>query len=742
MNTGKQSKSGTDSHQENVRKSNAATIVTCFAILWTVCCLCMLLQSYLLDSHSYIPQEVVNAKQVEDLLDKSASRTIYAAFSFSSAVLATTQSSDQTPPSVNQIVQIPIDRCLIKQDEKYKEDTARLLLDYKEAVLRDHPFNLMKFIRSALMSAAILLCFGACLNCLKDNFFERSSRVSLCVIFVLLHLLMLVIAQYAFLKNSLGTSCHLNILLPLALFPALGAYLLGLRFGICISMLLSILTPVVIGGESPYTIFIYSIITSFSGLVLFHNVSKRNGFLLGGLYLSVILLLISLFFLWQSPIEGAWEEWSALFQTFRDQNVQTQWPHFWIRLVIMALANGFFVMIAMFVLSPICERFFDIITPIALHELDDTDHPLLSRLHDEAEGTYDHSVQVSELAKYAAEAIGADKLLAKVCGLFHDVGKLKNPEFFIENLIKGQHNPHSDLTPAESCAKIREHVIHGGELARKYKLQRPIVEAIVSHHGTDVIGYFYHKACQEAEANGTPMPDKQDFSYNGPLPHRKEVVIVEIADICEAASRAELPKWDHIDLAKVRDFIDKLIMNKMKNRQFDEADLTIGELNIVCDDIASSICRHYHDRPRYAQSQDDNNKRPHPLAAEHGTLTSTDLREIIHSADASDKDTKAPEIPPAPQEEQQQQVAHDEPQQQVAHDEPQQQVAHDEPQQQVAHDEPQQQVAHDEPQQQVAHDDPQQQETAQQETQQADTPAPKTESQPSDIPSSDEYPPR
>ena len=592
----------------------------------------------------------MDAKQVEHLVGTAASRTIYAAFSFSTRTvrdeIQDSSALDAQPQPAAMAVQVPMDTCLIRQDEKYTPATAQRLLDYKEASRRRYQFSIGAFIRSALLSAAILLCFGACLNCLRGNFFERSSRAALCIIFVFLHILMLVIMQHAFLKNSFGTSIHLRILLPIALFPSLGAYLLGIRFGLCISMLLSILTPIFVGGETPYPLFIHSIITSFSGIVLFHSVSKRKGFLLGGLSISCVLLLLSLFFLWQSPVEGAWEEWSALFHTAFDQGKQTQWPHFWIRLVTMALANGFLVMIALFVLPTICERFFDVITPIALHELSSMDHPLLNRLNDEAKGTYNHSVQVGQFAYDAAQAIGADKLLAKVCGSFHDIGKLKNPEFFIENLIEGQHNPHTDLTPAESCAKIREHVFHGGELARKYKLQRPISEAIVSHHGTDVIGYFYHKACQEAEANGTPAPNKQDFSYNGPLPHRKEAVIVEIADICEAASRSELQKWDHVELVKVREFIDKLIINKMKNRQFDEAELTIGELNVVCDVIASSICRLYHSRPQYAQPQDED-EHPHPILTERGTLTSIDLLEVIHPVDASGQPSEPPMPPKA-----------------------------------------------------------------------------------------------
>ena len=657
MDTENQSVRDKGHHQENARHLPGVTMFTCFLILWTACCMCLLLQTFLRNSKSYLPQEVVEATMPQDLVGATASQTVYAIKSFLSdaapgAKLSSAESGkDGTIPTHHRYAPlIPADTCLIRQDEKYDLNTAKLLLDYKNAYQKEQRFNLSEFLRSALLFAAILFCFGACLQGLRDDFFIRTSRIVLSTTFISLHMLMLIVVQHVFRFYALGNSFHLRIFLPMALFPSLGAYLLGIRFGICISMLLSLVTPTLLGGEYPYPLFIHAIITSFSGIVIFHNVSKRNGFLLGGLYLVGILLLLSLFFLWQSPIDDVWEQWNKLFHTALHTNEQIEWPHFWIKLVLMALANGFFVMIALFFLPALCERFFDVVTPIALHELSSMDHPLLNRLNDEAKGTYNHSVQVGQFAYDAAQAIGANKLLAKVCGSFHDIGKLRHPEYFVENLIEGQHNPHEDIPPVKSCAKIREHVVYGKELARKYRLQRPIAEAIVSHHGTDVISYFYHKACMEAEAKGEPLPDKKDFSYEGPLPHRKEVVIVEIADICEAASRAELQKWDHIEYMKVREFIDKLIMGKMKNRQFDEAALTIGELTIVCDVIASSICRLYHGRPQYekAKDEDDVQPRPHPLAMEKGALSSMDLTKDILPDKTETEQT--PANPPAPQE--------------------------------------------------------------------------------------------
>ena len=153
----------------------------------------------------------------------------------------------------------------------------------------------------------------------------------------------------------------------------------------------------------------------------------------------------------------------------------------------------------------------------------------------------------------------------------------------------------------------------------------------------------------EAEAKGEPVPNKKDYSYEGPLPRRKEAVIVEIADICEAASRAELQKWDHIEYVKVRDFVDKLIMNKMKNRQFDDAELTIGELTIVCDVIASSICRLYHGRPQYAKpKEDDDDQKPQEsVTTANGPLSTIDLAKDLPSDQPEPAKEQKPKQEPA-----------------------------------------------------------------------------------------------
>ena len=279
---------------DSARQSHGMTMFTCFAILWTACSLCLLLQTFLRTSYSYLPKEVMEATTIGDLDKATASQTVHAEYSFlatdfkpANDTPSNDEKTDTNPANLRKHnPMVPIDTCLIRQNEQYTPITAQLLLDYKSLYLNKLRFNIGAFLRSVLMVAAILFCFGACLQGLRDNFFARLSRVTLSSLFIFLHMLTLVIAQHVFHLYALGNSFHLRVLLPMALFPSLGAYLLGIRFGICMSMLLSLLTPTLLGGESPYLLFIQAIITSFSGIVIFHNVSKRNGFLLEASSLS------------------------------------------------------------------------------------------------------------------------------------------------------------------------------------------------------------------------------------------------------------------------------------------------------------------------------------------------------------------------------------------------------------------------------------------------------------------------
>ena len=233
-------------------------------------------------------------------------------------------------------------------------------------------------------------------------------------------------------------------------------------------------------------------------------------------------------------------------------------------------------------------------TSLQLMELSRPDHPLLQLLLRSAPGTYQHSLQVANLAEQAAERIGADPLLTRVGALYHDVGKAINSIFFIENQVPGEANPHDELDPSVSAAIIIRHVKDGLELARKYRLPRRIQEFISEHHGDMITRYQYSKALEASNGDENRL-DKNRFRYLGPRPQSHETAIVMLADGCEARVRAERPK----DENELRTLIKKLIDQRVACGALDEAALTLRDLDLMVDSFTATLRGIYHPRIQY-----------------------------------------------------------------------------------------------------------------------------------------------
>lgn len=220
---------------------------------------------------------------------------------------------------------------------------------------------------------------------------------------------------------------------------------------------------------------------------------------------------------------------------------------------------------------PIWEMMFSLSTPSKLLELANPGGTLLKRLMMEAPGTYHHSAVTANLAEAGCEAIGADALLARVAAYYHDIGKLYNPVMFKENQMGGE-NPHDKLTPEESAEILKNHVVFGGKLADKYKLPRKIKDIILQHHGTSQMGYFLYKAKEKGEVN------EADFRYPGPRPQTVEAGVVMLADVVEAAVRANRATLKESEYG---DFIKKMIKNKYEDGQLDMCPMNRRDLELV-----------------------------------------------------------------------------------------------------------------------------------------------------------------
>ncbi len=225
-------------------------------------------------------------------------------------------------------------------------------------------------------------------------------------------------------------------------------------------------------------------------------------------------------------------------------------------------------------LLPLLESLTGNITDIRLLELSNPNVPLLKRLSIEAPGTFQHSLAMANLTEAAAEAIGANPLLARVCCYYHDIGKLVKPEYFVEN--QRNENPHDNLTPWMSALVVSNHVKAGLELAGEYKLPEPIREAISTHHGTKLIRYFYSRA-KEKEDPDLGQVQESEFRYPGPKPHSKEMGILLLADAVEAASRTLQDPTP----GRIQSMIDQMVKNVLEDGQLDDCELTLKDVEKV-----------------------------------------------------------------------------------------------------------------------------------------------------------------
>ena len=237
------------------------------------------------------------------------------------------------------------------------------------------------------------------------------------------------------------------------------------------------------------------------------------------------------------------------------------------------------------------EKIFGFLSDVTLMELSDTNSTLLRNLATKTPGTFQHSMQVANLAEIAIQKIGGNPLLVRTGALYHDIGKLEAPQFFIENQVSG-FNPHDDLEPRESARIIINHVIKGVELAKKHNLPEVLIDFIRTHHGTSQVKYFLFK---EKEENPNQEIDASNFSYPGPIPFSKETAVLMMADACEAASRS----LKTYTAESVNKLIDGIIDGQAKEGQFANADITFKDITTIKSIFKKMLLNIYHVRVEY-----------------------------------------------------------------------------------------------------------------------------------------------
>ncbi len=363
-------------------------------------------------------------------------------------------------------------------------------------------------------------------------------------------------------------------ILPVSAFGMSVAAVFDSRLALFVALPLAILAPY--GAQDNLLLQTFYLVSAVGGIIILHPARRVSSFVRAGMVsgLSGMIAVLSITLTSTSDL--------ALDNLFS--------------LIVAALFHG----VLSAALAPILEfslaQWLDETTEIQLMELAKPDHPLLQYLLRQAPGTYQHSLQVANLAEQAAESVNANAFLTRVGALYHDVGKTSAPAFFIENQIPGSLNPHDNLPPEESAAIIIQHVFDGVNLARKYHLPRRIQNFILEHHGTGITHYQYTKAVNAADGDKEKV-DISQFRYPGPVPHSRETAILMLADGCEAITRARPPKTEE----ELRTLVKSIITNRQKEGQLDEVDLTLKDLSRIEDSFVATLRGVYHPRILYPE---------------------------------------------------------------------------------------------------------------------------------------------
>ncbi len=334
-------------------------------------------------------------------------------------------------------------------------------------------------------------------------------------------------------------------------------------------------TLVVLAVNQSIAFFLFLVVAAGMAAARMAEVRHRNSLIraasASALVAGIVAILIGLYEI--PAVPGAWRVIAG----------NAGWA------VAGSLAVGFFLL----GLLPTIERVFDITTGMTLVELRDPKNPLLRQLQERAPGSYTHSLTVATIAEAAADTISANGLLVYVGALYHDIGKMNKPDYFVENQSGGP-NKHEKLSPAMSLLVIVGHVKDGVEMAREFGLPRVITHFIESHHGTTLVEYFYHSARKSAEEKGDRVTEVE-YRYPGPKPRTKEAAILMLCDACESATRAMAEPTP----ASIENLVRKLSRKRLTDGQFDECELTFRELRQLEDSIIRSIWALHHGRITY-----------------------------------------------------------------------------------------------------------------------------------------------
>ena len=507
------------------------------------------------------------------------------------------------------IVTIQKNQKIIKRGFIITTENYRQLQAYSDA---GNYLDLSKFLG---LSAFILCLYivGAFMFSLQatGERLQESRKVFLLMISLAVYLIVLFTAK----ALSLVQALDIIPFIPAALTAMLVATLISTRIAIRIVFLIMLIVLTATGFKLEPALF--ALFSGLSAVSLTNLTGRRMDLIKTACQLAVIHPIITF----------------VLCSMFPDSYGD------FVFVLFGSVINGFISGIFVLGFLPILEDRMNTPTCFRLMELSDLNSPTMKQMLLTASGTYNHTMMVATLAEAACREIGADALLARVGAYYHDIGKMANSEYFVEN--QTSYNKHLDLNPRLSAAIIRSHVKIGVEKAESMRLPREVIDIIGQHHGNSLVQYFYAKA-KELDPNVSP----KDFSYPGQPPRTKEAAVVMLADVSEAACRT----LDHPSVPRLEKFIAKLVKGKMESGQLDNCDLTLRELRIIQESFVTTLAGYYHSRIKYPNQKDPDEKEGEGKTAGEknmvqGAAEKTAGEKSAESEAASEKESEKKLVP-------------------------------------------------------------------------------------------------
>lgn len=428
-------------------------------------------------------------------------------------------------------------------------------------------------ILSPFIFAALLFTFGI----IYFNIFapKIASNTQLDILFYVILTVSILITYLIILFTATSVNLSNIVFIPVALFSMLVTLLADKKSGLIFQLIVSLTIFYI--SRFNLEFFLVALFSGISGCLVIEGAEKRIDIIRAGLIQGVAQAVI---FVMIQFIVGS-DGYVLIWET------------------IVIFVNGFVCGILALGLLPVLEHWMKSSTRFRLFELSDSNAPVLKNMLAKAPGTYIHSMNVANLAEMACQEIGANSLLARVGGLYHDIGKVDQSEYFIEN--QTDVNKHDDMKPSLSAAVLKAHVKIGIEKGHDLNLPKEVIDIIAEHHATSTMKYFYDRAKNE---KGNTKINKEDFSYSGPNPQTREAAVVMLADTIEAATRT-LKKPS---LAKLEKYVWELIMDKFINGELNACSLTFKDMEFVKTSFVHVLAGHFHTRIEYPDEQKNREK--------------------------------------------------------------------------------------------------------------------------------------